>query len=154
MANLKKIDYDINSPEGAVQACLRKKKAVSGDRDQGGVNGIGSQSCCSFVTYINRAGEVDNIFGNSRIRVLFKVINGVDVGTACVHGELNALWNIIEDEDRVPPILSIYIEMSPCAKCEKALDNLLSPGQEILYSFKHPDDVAAWSKAARTLCAG
>ncbi len=154
MANLKRVDYDINSSDGAVQACLRKKKEVSGDRDHGGVTGIGSQSCCSFVTYVDRHGRVDNIFGNSRIRVPFKVINGVDVGTACVHGELNALWNIIEDEDRVPTILSIYIEMSPCSKCEKALENLLAPGQEILFSFKHPDEVAAWSKAARSLCAG
>ena len=154
MAKLIKIAYDINSKEGAVQACLRKKKEISGDVDQGGIKGIGSQSCCSFISYVNRDGRVDTIFGNSRIRVPFKVINGVDVGTACVHGELNALWNVIEDEDRVPTILSMYIEMSPCVKCAKALENILSPNQEILYSFDHPVEVKAWSAAAKKLCAG
>lgn len=154
MPKLIHVDYDINSKEGSVQACLRKKKEVSGDIDHGGIKGIGSQSCCSFVTYVNKQGMSDNVFGNSRIRVPFKLIGGIDVGTACVHGELNALWNVIEDEDGLPPILSIYIEMSPCEKCAKAMDNLLQPGQEIFYSFKHPGEVGEWSKAARKLCAG
>lgn len=153
MANLKRVAYDINGPVGEVRACLAKKREVSGDLDHGGINGIGSQSCCSYVVYVKRNDEIDNVFGNSRIRVPFKV-NGVDIGTACVHGELSALWNIIEEEDRIPPILSIYIEMSPCAKCASALENLLPPGQEILYSFEHPDEVADWSVAARALCAG
>lgn len=153
MAKLTKVAYDINSKEGAVQACLRKKKEVSGNVDQGGINGIGSQSCCSFVSYINKDGRPDNIFGNSRIRVPFKV-NGLDVGTACVHGELTTLWNILQDEERIPTILSMYIEMSPCEKCSKALENILPPDQEILYSFDHPGEVKAWSDAAKKLCAG
>ncbi|AEQ96652.1 hypothetical protein XOC_2534 [Xanthomonas oryzae pv. oryzicola BLS256] len=92
------------------------------------------------------------MFGNSRIRIPFKV-NGVDVATACAHAELTALWNAIADEPGIPTILEMYIEMSPCEKCQAALNNLLQPGQEIYYSFDHPDEVEAWKDAAKHLCA-
>ncbi|AVQ07159.1 TPA: hypothetical protein HH295_02200 [Xanthomonas vasicola pv. zeae] len=153
MPNLTKVRYDINSPNGAVSACLRKKREVVRSRDDGGINGIGPYSCCSFVTYIRNGSETtDNVFGNSRIRIPFKV-NGVDVANACAHGELTALWNAIADEPGIPTIVEMYIEMSPCEKCQAALNNLLKPGQEIFYSFDHPGEVEAWKDAAKHLCA-
>nr|WP_306170239.1 hypothetical protein [Xanthomonas oryzae] len=152
MPNLTKVPYDINSANGVVRACLRKKREVAQSQDDGGINGIGAGSCCSFVTYIKHGGEVDNVFGNSRIRIPFKV-NGVDVANACAHGELTALWNAIADEPGIPTIVEMYIEMSPCSKCQNALNNLLQPGQEIYYSFDHPDEVEAWKVAAKHLCA-
>ncbi|AKK67151.1 hypothetical protein ISN35_11965 [Xanthomonas translucens pv. undulosa] len=149
---LTKVPYDLNSANGAVQACLRKKREVAQSADAGGVNGIGAASCCSFVSYLNSNGKVDNVFGNSRIRIPFRV-NGVEVANACAHGELTALWNAMADEPGIPTIISMYIEMSPCDKCRSALNNLLPPGQEIFYSFDHPSEVAAWTAAARHLCA-
>lgn len=56
---------------------------------------------------------MDNVFGNSRIRIPYK-LDGLEVVNACAHGELTALWNVMEDEDNIPTIISIYIEMSPC----------------------------------------
>lgn len=152
MPVMRKVPYDINSVEGTVQACLRKKREVARSRAEGGVTGIGAESCCSFVEYLDSNGQVDNVFGNSRVRVPFRV-NGVDIANACVHGELNALWNAMADEPGIPTILSLYIEMSPCTRCRSALENLLQPNQEVLYSFDHPGEVQAWKAAARRLCA-
>ena len=77
-------------------------------------------------------------------------VNGVDIKTACAHGELTALWNVLaEDNTTIPTILEIYIEMSPCVKCTSALNNLLQPNQEVLYSFLHPCQVEQWKAAAR-----
>lgn len=152
MPILTKVTYDANSSNGSVQACLRKKMEVVKPRIDGGITGIGPTSCCSFITYVKSNGEPDNVFGNSRIRIPFKV-SGVDIAAACAHGELTALWNVLADEDSIPTILSIYIEMSPCEKCALALNNLLQPGQEIFYSFDHPGEVGAWQTAARHLCA-
>jgi hypothetical protein len=151
MPVLVKVPYDVNSANGTVRACLQKKREVAQPSNNGGINGIGAASCCSFVVYVKGNGEVDNVFGNSRIRIPFKV-NGVEVANACAHGELTALWNAMADEPSIPTIISMYIEMSPCVKCQSALDNLLQPGQEILYSFDHPGEVAAWQLAARQLC--
>jgi|GEM_PF-727996 len=149
MPVLRKVPYDINSANGAVRACLRKKREVSQSRDDGGINGIGPYSCCCFVTYLKHGSRnTDNVFGNSRIRIPFKV-NGVDVANACAHGELTALWNAIADEPGIPTIVEMYIEMSPCEKCQAALNNLLQPGQEIFYSFDHPGEVEAWKDAAK-----
>jgi len=152
MPVLIKVPYDINSANGVVQACLRKKREVVQSKDDGGITGIGAGSCCSFVSYMTNGGDVDNVFGNSRIRIPFKV-NGIEIANACAHGELTALWNAIADEPSIPTILAMYIEMSPCTKCQSALDNLLQPGQEIYYSFDHPGEVKAWQTAAKHLCA-
>lgn len=150
---LTRIDYDPNGPNGSVRACLQKKRQVSRSRHAGGISGIGTTSCCSFVTYVKKNGHIDNVFGNSRIRIPFQV-NGADIRTSCVHGELSALWNAITDEDGIPTILEIYIEISPCPKCESALNNLLRPDQEILYSFRYSDQREEWERAAHRLCAG
>lgn len=140
--------YDPNSPEGAVRACLQGKIAAVGT-----IAGIGPHSCCSFISYVRPSdGVVDNVLGNSRLRVPYAAKATGAVANACVHGELAALWNAIEDCNGVPQILEMYVEMSPCVNCEVALRNLLPPGTVVLYSFAHPADVAAWQAAATNLC--
>ena len=150
---LKQVAYDLDSPHGSVQACLRKKREVSQPPKNGGILGIAASSCCSFVSYIGRDSTLRTVIGNSRIRIPFQ-FKDTEVRTACVHGELTALWNVIEDEDNIPKIIEMYIEMSPCERCTIALNNLLPPDQTVLFSFRHPDEVNEWRNAARSLVCG
>lgn len=148
------VAYRLDSPRGSVQACLQKKQEVAAPRAEGGINGIGAVSCCSYVSYVRSNGTHDNVFGNSRIRVPFRV-EGVEVRLACVHGELTALWNVLEDEGGLTfTILEMYIEMSPCRNCVQALTNLLPENQEVLYSFDWETQRHDWMAAAQALCAG
>lgn len=151
---LQKVSYSVDSKYGTVQQCLKMKKKVVAETD-----GIGSQSCCCFISFLTPSGQSDTIFGNSRIKVPYQVAEvgkGAskydEVKTACVHGELTALWNLLEGGDALPTILEMYIEMSPCAKCKPALDNILQDGQQVLYSFDHPGQVSEWQAAANHLC--
>jgi len=152
MMNLRKVPYDSNSDIPAVQACLRRKREVA--RRNGGVNGIGPISCCSYIEYEN-GGRIDNVFGNSRVRVPYGV-SGSDVKIAAVHAEMVALWQLYEDfKDGLPRINAFYIELEPCeALCKPALLNMLRADQEVMYSFSHPDEMRIWEGQARSLCRG
>ncbi len=152
MIRLMKVPYAINSPHGSVQACLRKKREVTRLRADGGITGIGPASCCCFVEYLRPDGSADNVFGNSRIRVPFFKSSRGEVSTACVHGELSALWHVLGDIADIGDVLSIYIEMSPCPKCRAALDNILGD-KDVLYSFDYETEIPRWEAAARQLCA-
>ena len=150
---LEKVDYSTDSKHGCVQACLRYKMEVVKKPADGGIEGIGPHSCCSYIVY-TKNGEFDRIFGNSRIRVPYKW-NGADVVTACVHGELTALWSLYADNpDGDVSITEMYIEMSPCEKCGAALKNILADTVTVYYSFDHPGQVDAWKAAATKLCSG
>lgn len=156
MIRLVKVPYDVNSPHGGVQACLRKKQEVARTYEQGGVHGISSGSCCAYVEYLDESGNVDNVFGNSRVRMPFfkstvQHTPEAENRTACYHGELSALWHVLEADLRPENVLSLYIEMSPCGKCKSALDNILGD-KEVLYSFDYHTESAQWVEAANRLC--
>ncbi len=148
---LMKVPYDKNSPHVAVRECLAMKRKTSA-----GIAGIGPASCCSYVIFNHPDRGVDNVFGNSRIRIPFfdksKQSISEQNSAACAHGELTALWNAIEDCDGIPDIKAIYIEMSPCPNCRQALQNLLPPRTIVLYSFNYGLETAAWTAAAAALC--
>ena len=150
--NLRKVPYNPDSNISAVRACLTRKREVA--RRQGGVNGIGPLSCCSYIEY-RRGRGIDNIFGNSRVRVPYGVQAG-SIKTATVHAEMSALWNLYEESgDRLPTILAFYIEMEPCKDiCGPALLNMLPADQEVMFSFSHPDEVKLWEAQAKSLCRG
>lgn len=147
MPQYEKVGYDIQSKIGSVAACLQGKKDAVGS-----IKGIGPNSCCSFISYLKNNGEAGRVLGNSRNKVLYKNSKVNAFATACAHGELTALWQIIEEEDCIPTILEMYIEMSPCDKCGLALANLLPQDLKVYYSFQHPNERGVWTQAANLLC--
>lgn len=151
MVELVQVAYDIRSPFGSVQACLTEKRRAAEV-----IEGIGPASCCSFVSYLDGNGTPGAVFGNSRIRIPFAMANGPDPGqdvrNACCHGELVALWHLFNEQNAIPQILEMYIEMSPCPNCEVALNNILPQQLVIYYSFRYGADTEAWRAAAVALC--
>jgi deoxycytidylate deaminase len=139
--------YDINSPDGAVQACLMaKRNAVHQNK------GIGPLSCCSFVSYLDRNGHPQRVTGISRGGIPFIGKTGPQ-RKACAHGELTALWDVIDTYDGVPQrFLEMYIEMSPCPNCTSALNNILPHDQVVFYSYEYPSEKDAWETEAKKLC--
>ena len=145
--NLIATPYNINSALGAVQRCLTEKKNAAQ-----GITGVSAHSCCCCVIYLDQNQNSQWVVGISRGKIPY-TNKTLQQRAACAHGELTAFWDVIEEYNGIPPnILEVYIEMSPCAKCKPALDNILPNGQDVHYSFVHPGQVGLWQAAATNLC--
>jgi hypothetical protein len=145
--------YSLVSPEAIVRECLGLKRYHVQN-----TWGIGPLSCCACIEYFVQ-GRIIRTFGNSRLQ------NPIEEGIYThpymrCHGEASAVMQALENcqaelqlngGDIAGLIYRIYIELSPCDRCQPLLNNI-NPNLNILYSWRYPDQLPDWRAAARVLC--
>lgn len=150
---LLKVPYDIDSDNEIVRTTLQTKKLSQMH------TGIGPVSCWAGVGFVV-GSELSIQTGFSQMK------NDLEYSPyknrwVKYHGELSGLVNAIEaimrgghDPGREFPIVGVYIEMSPCPKCQPAVENLVPDGTTVMYSFDYATEKNAWETAAKNLCKG
>lgn len=148
---LEQIPY--NSGDDLVRWCLARKRYHALN-----THGIGPASCCAAAETTVR-GQRRYVFGNSQLRMPIQGNIYANPWMRC-HGEASAMMQVIErcqhdlanNEGNLAALIPrIYIELSPCGRCEPMLANV-APDLPVLYSFRHPGQVGEWEEAARVLC--
>ncbi|ASL96545.1 hypothetical protein JY446_18535 [Serratia marcescens] len=151
MIQLVQAEYNIKSGYPIVRRTLEDKKKLIEKP------GFGPESCCATIEYQLR-GSTRYAFGNSQMKMEMPP----DIYThnwVKLHAEMAALVAAIRrierfdaDKEQVP-ITNVYIELRPCeANCMQALQNILSDGTTVYYSFLHPNEVEEWKRSAHELC--
>ena len=145
------VDYDMNSKMEIVATTLQAKVASQSD------HGIGPASCWAGISYLS-GGSATITTSFSQMQQQLEGESPYKNDWVKYHGELGAisqaLWSIEASgfTSGTLPILSVYVEMSPCSKCMPNILGLLPDGTVVYYSFDYETQSADWLSASKKMC--